>query len=176
MEWTTYALIAAGSLGFISLVMGLIESLVWRRWDREQRAQHLAWLEDEARTQRLLARSLQAELGEVRANYGSQLERAMLDGYEKGFADGHEQTPEYEAAFTDGYDEGHADGYEEGKREGYFLGVDIERSVWTTNLSDDADPFGMERPLGVYDEPDNGDPEVLAWLNASLAEGPSEAD
>lgn len=156
MEWTTYALITAGCLGTISLVMGLIDSLVWKRWEREQRSQHLAWLEDEARAQRLLARSLRAELDEVRAEYGHQREQAYMQGWDDGHAEG--------------YDEGHADGVQEGRQEGFFLGQDAERSLWTTNLGDDADPFGMERPLGVYAEPDNGDPAVTAWLNGTQGE------
>lgn len=168
MEWTTYVLIAAGCLGTISLVMGLIDSLVWKRWEREQRSQHLAWLEDEARTQRLLARSLRAELDEVRVAF----EERFLDGYDKGFDDGLEQQPDRSAAFVDGYDEGHADGVEEGRMEGFFLGRDAERSVWTTNLGDDADPFGMVRPEGAGDEPDNGDPAVIAAINGALAEAP----
>lgn len=168
MEWTTYALIAAGCLGTISLVMGLIDILVWKRWEAQQRSQHLAWLEDEARAQRLLARSLRAELDEVRGEYGHQREQAFMQGWDDGHAEGYAEG--WDDGHAEGYDEGHYEGVEEGRKEGFFLGQDAERAVWQTNLGDDADPFGMERPLGVYDEPDNGDPAVTAWLNGAQGE------
>lgn len=176
MEWTTYALIAAGCLGTISLVMGLIDSLVWKRWEAQQRSQHLAWLEDEARAQRLLARSLRAELDEVRVAF----EERFLDGYDKGFDDGLEQQPDRSAAFVDGYDEGHkdghTDGYDHGFSDGYDMGYtagrDGEHKYWTERAGDECDPFGLVRPEGAGDEPDNGDPAVIAAINGALAEAP----
>ena len=141
MEWTTYALIAAGSLGFISLVMGLIEHLVWKRWDREQRSQHLAWLEDEVRGQRLLVRSLRAELDEVRGNFGHQREQAFMQGWDDGHTEGYDEGHDdgHDEGYAEGWDDGHADGVEEGRKEGFFLGQDAERRLWQTNLGDDAD-------------------------------------
>lgn len=154
MDWMDYTLVAAGCMALICIVLGLIESLVWGRWEREQHRGYVAGLEADYRAAYCEARSLRLQIAEIRANYGHQREQAMLDGYEKGFADGHEQHPEYEAAFTDGYDEGeaagHRDGYDHGYSDGYDLGYaagrDGEHKYWTERLGDDCDPFGMERP------------------------------
>lgn len=167
MDWMDYTLVAAGCMALIAIVLGLVESLVWGRWEREQHRGYVAGLEDDYRAAYNEARSLRQQIAEIRGNYGHQREQAMLDGYEKGFADGHEQNPEYEAAFTDGYDEGHADGYTEGYIEGYARGRDGEHKYWTSLSSDDCAAFGLERPTGIYDEPDTVDPEVVARLNGA---------
>lgn len=73
MEWTTYALVACGSLAFICLVMGGIEHFVWKKWDRSQRAAHLASLEEEVRQLR------------------QECEVAYADGYDNGHADGYQE-------------------------------------------------------------------------------------
>lgn len=82
MEWTTYALVACGSIATICLVMGGIEHFVWKKWDRSQRAAHLAWLEEEVRRLR------------------QECKVAYAEGYDVGHADG----------FTEGYIDGYARG------------------------------------------------------------------
>lgn len=161
MGWEDYVLVAVGCLAIIVAVCGAIESLVWGRWEREQRAAYVAGLEDDYRLAAAEVRSLQLQISEMRGNYGHQREQAFMQGWDDGEAEGH----------RDGYDHGFSDGYEMG----YAAGRDGEHKYWTEVGCDDLDPFGMERPTGVYDEPDNGDPSVVAAINAALAEGPTEA-
>lgn len=152
MDWMDYTLVAAGCMALIAIVLGLVESLVWGRWEREQHRGYVAGLEDDYRAAYNEVRSLRQQITEIRGNYGHQREQAYMQGH----------------------DDGHADGYTEGYIEGYARGRDGEHKYWTSLSSDDCDPFGMERPSGIYDEPDNGDPAVLEFLNAPLADGPTE--
>lgn len=154
MGWEVYVLVGAGCLGTISLVMGLIDSLVWKRWEREQHAAYVAGLEDDYRDALKRVRSLEAQITE----HGHQREQAYCQGWDRGEAAGH----------RDGYDHGFSDGYDMG----YAAGRDSEHKYWTERGADECDPFGMARPTGVYAEPDNADPSVVAAINSALPEAP----
>lgn len=153
MGWEVYVLVAAGCMALICIVLGLIETLIWGRWERAQRAAYVAGLEDDYRDALKRVRSLEAQITEI----GVAHEERFLDGYDKGFDDGLEQQPDRSAAFVDGYDEGHkdghTDGYDHGFSDGYDMGYtagrDGEHKYWTERAGDECDPFGLERPTGA---------------------------